>query len=493
MRIPKLHTASILLGILILSGGEQLQAQQSNTLYLMHAVPQANLLNPAVQIPCKYYVGVPVLSSIYANLSNTAFTYNNFASTDTWNIERVANQMHRRDLYTGEVQSNLLAFGYRHRSLYFTFNIMENVKGYQTVPGDMAQMAVYGNGPAVGETARFDGFRPGAYHTRDYSLGLSKVIGPYFTAGIRAKLLFGKANLNSGANRVRLSTREKNFAINLEGDYTINSSFPMTIIQDDEGNITGVELHEIDPMTYMMNRGNVGFGLDFGMIYRYSEKITLSASVLDLSIVRWKTDLNNVKAEGDFVYEGADFNLEIFSGAFLNEFIDSILNSMETTTSMNPYTYFMPAQIFLAGSYQYSEKISFGLVNRNVIYRSKLHSSFTLSAQAALAGKFTGTASWSYLNNSLLNVGVGIAWHGKGIQFHAVTDNLLCVFFPFDTRTLNLRLGMNLMLGCPRNKKESIQAQSYSFLPKGGDCPYPESQEKSRRKQKKVVRRINKI
>lgn len=459
----------------------------------MHSVPQTNLLNPAVQISCKYYVGIPVLSSIYSNLSNTAFTYNNFAATDTWNIERVTDQMHRRDLYTAEAQLNLLAFGYRHKSLYFTFNLSEKVQGYQTIPGEMAEMAVYGNGPTVGETGKFDAFRPGGYHTRTYSLGVSKVLGPYLTAGIRANLIFGKANLTSGPNKVRLNTRENDFAINILGNYTINSSFPMTIIQDDEGNITGVDIHEIDPMTYMMNRGNVGFGVDFGLIYKYTEKLTLSASVIDLALVRWKTDLNNVKSEGEFVWEGGEINMEIFSGDFLYEFLDSIQSTLETTTTTNPYTFFMPAQIFLAGSYQYSEKISFGLVNRNVIYRSKLHSSFTLSAQAELAGKFTGTASWSYLNNSLLNLGMGIAWHGKGIQFHAVTDNLLWVFFPFDTRTLNLRLGFNLLLGCPRNKKENLQEQSYGFLPKGGDCPYPESREKSRRKRKKAVRRINKI
>jgi hypothetical protein len=479
--------------ILLAWGGAILEAQQANTLYLMHFVPQTNLLNPAVQIQCKYYIGIPVLSSIHLNYSNTAFTYNNLASTNTWDIEGVSRQMHRRDLYTGEAQMNLLAFGYKHKSLYFTFNLTERAKVYQTVPGEMAQMAVNGNGPSLGETARFDGFRPGGYHTRNYSLGVSKVFGPYLTAGVRAKLLFGKANLTTGSSKIRVNTQEDNFALLMEGDYTLNASFPMTITKDDEGNITGVEVPEIDPVVYMMNRGNVGFGLDFGLIYRYTEKITLSASVLDLALVRWKTDLNNVRGTGDFEYAGTDLSQELSTGTLFDEIVDSIFNSTDATTSLDPYSYFLPTQIFLAGSYQYSEKISFGLVNRNVIYKSKLHSSFTLSAQATLARKFTSSVSWSYLNNSLANLGVGIAWHGKGIQFHAVTDNLMGYFFPFDTRTLNLRLGMNLMLGCPRNKREKLKLESYGFLPNGGDCPYPERPEKSLRKRKKIVRRINKI
>lgn len=457
----------------------------------MHAVPQSNLLNPAVQLQCKYFIGIPVLSSIHLNYSNTAFTYNTLAGTDTWNIEKTSKQMHRMDLYTGGFQLNLFSLGYRHRSLYFTFNLSENTNLYQTVPGDLAQMLVHGNGPALGKTARFDGLRPGGNHSRKYSLGVSKVLGSYLTAGIRANLLFGKANLSSGSSTLRANTNEDNFALLLEGDYTLNSSFPMTIMEDVEGNISGIEIDEIDPVEYLLNRGNLGFGLDFGLLYRYSDDITLSASVLDLAMIRWKTDLNNVHGEGEFDYTGTDLSIEITSREFLNEMLDSILNTIDVSTSQNPYTYFMPTQLFLAGSYRYSEKISLGVVNRNVIYRSKIHSSFTLSAKTNLAERLAGTISWSYLNNSLLNFGMGLAWHGKGIQFHAVTDNLLGFFYPFDTRTLNLRVGFNLILGCPRNKKEQLQEQSYSRLPVGGHCPYPEQPEKKAKKRRKTVRRMN--
>jgi len=128
-----------------------------------------------------------------------------------------------------------------------------------------------------------------------------------------------------------------------------------------------------------------------------------------------------------------------------------------------------------------------------VIYRSKIHSSFTLSAQAGLIEKFTGVVSWSYLNNSLLNLGLGLAWHGKGIQFHAVTDNLIGFFYPFDTRNLNLRVGFNLMLGCPRNKKERMHEESFGRLPRGGNCPYPEKTEKKAKKRRKAVRRMNRL
>jgi hypothetical protein len=61
--------------ILSLSFAE-LQAQQSNTLFFMHSLPESNFINPAVQNGCKLFIGLPVLSSIHMHASNSGFTAN---------------------------------------------------------------------------------------------------------------------------------------------------------------------------------------------------------------------------------------------------------------------------------------------------------------------------------------------------------------------------------------------------------------------------------
>lgn len=467
-------------------------SQQSNTLYLMHPVPQSNMMNPAVQISCRYYVGLPVLGSVYLNYSNTAFTYRDLAGSDSWNIEGIEGQMHRRDLYTAEFMASPIALGYRHRSDYFTFNITERAVAYQIVPGDLAGMAVYGNGPFIGETVPFNGLRTGAYHLREYALGYSRKLDPYLAVGIRAKLMFGKAGASTGRSRLSVRTADDNFGLVLNADYTVNSSFPYTINFGQDSIPDGIEFdpEDLDPVQYMLNRGNPGLGVDLGLIYRYNEKTTLSASLLDVGILRWRTDLNNITGTGDYAYDGADLTSQLVSADFLEEAIDSILSSLDVVASEEPYSYVLPAQLFLGGSYQYSETFSFGVVNRNVLFRSKLHSSFTLSATAGLANRFLATLSWSYLNNSLKNVGVGIAYHGNGFQLHAVTDNLLGYLYPFNTRNIGIRFGMNLMLGCPRNKRERLLEDAYGALP-GGICPYPENPERKREKRIRAARKRN--
>jgi hypothetical protein len=456
-----------------------LMGQQNNTFYLMHDVPQSNLLNPAVQLRCKWYVGFPGLASGHLSYSNTAFTYNDLAGSDTWNLEGAFNQMHRVDLYSSEAYLHPISIGYRRKSYYFNFNIAEKAHFFQTVPKDLAEIALYGNGPFAGETARFNALRPAGHYYREYSVGVSKVLNQSWTLGVRAKLIFGKANIHTDHSDIDFNTEENSFNLLLQTDYTLSSSFPLTIEQDADGNISDIIINEINYSQLLLNRGNPGFSMDLGFIYRFDEKTTLSASLLDLGFTRWRTDLNNVRTTGTFIFEAVDQSTDVVSFDYLNELVDSIINSMDVSVSQLPYSSFLPPQLYLGGTYQVRENLKVGVVNRNVILRSKIHSSFTLLAQANLADRFLTTLSWSYLNNSILNIGTGIAYHGQGFQFHLVTDNLLGFFNPFNTRTLNLRAGFNVMFGCSGDKKDTTG--SYGPRPRGGDCSWtgkPKNREK---------------
>ncbi|HER10220.1 MAG TPA: hypothetical protein ENO20_15045 [Bacteroides sp.] len=473
MKTSRLHIALLnLAGILLLV--PLFINAQTNTLYLLHQVPQSNLLNPAVQLACKWYVGIPGLSSVHAAYHNTAFTWNDLASSSEWNLYGILDQMHRADLVSVEAEIHPVAIGYRHGSNYFTFNLSDRAQFYPTFPGDLAETVLRGNVPFVGKTAHFNALRPNGYYLREYAFGISRVLGPSWVAGLRASLLFGKGSLYTGRSRSGLTTDEQTFMLRLEGDYTLHSSLPVTIEQDTEGDISGVVLNAIDYYRMLMNRGNPGIALDLGAIYRYDEKITLSASLLDLGLVRWNTDLNNIRAAGSFRFEGIDPDSELVSGPFVREMRDSVLGAFDVTVTRLPYHSSLPVQLFLGGSYRVSDLVTLGAVNRNVFYRSKLHSSVTLTAHADLFDRFLAGLSWSLMNNSMKNVGAVIAYHGRGFQFHLVSDNLFGFFYPFDTRSINLRTGFNLMLGCPRNRKGKIEPPSYGPGPGRGDCAWAE-------------------
>jgi len=480
------HKANILLGILVWFLSIHVSAQQANTQYLLHGTPQTSFLNPAVQIGCRWFVGIPALSSVHFSYSNTAFTYRDLTAGNSWNLEKVESQMHRVDFYGSEFSLQLLAIGYRHKSSYYTFSVDEKAYLYQTVPLDLASALVHGNGPAVGRYARFNAFRPYGTYLRQYTLGASRVLGRSLTAGVRMKLLFGKAGIYTGRSRIGLHTDESYFALQADGTYVLKGSLPVTVEQDVEGNITSITWNEIPYRDFLLNRGNAGIAVDLGIIYRYNPKLILSASLLDLGGIRWSTDINTLTSEGTFVYEGIEGNGGDSPSSLLDEIIDTLQNSFPVSLSQAPFIMLAPSQLFLGASYRMREHLSLGLVNRNLFLRSKLHSSVTLSATADYKGRLSGTVSWSYLNRSLENIGLAIASQGKGIQFYLVSDNVIGFFQPFNTRTLNLRAGCNLLLGCPRNKKEQLEAASYSGMPAGGDCSWTEKRKQRSKRYKKA-------
>jgi hypothetical protein len=308
----------------------------------------------------------------------------------------------------------------------------------------------------------------------------------YLTAGLRLKVLFGKAGIYTGRSRVGLHTDESYFALQADGTYVLKSSLPVTVEQDGEGNITSITWNEIPYRDFLLNRGNAGIAVDLGIIYRYNPKLILSASLLDLGGIRWDTDINTLTSEGTFVYEGIDGSWGGSPSAFLDEIIDTLQNSFPVSLSEAPFIMLTPAQLFLGASYLMRENLSLGLVNRNLFLKSKVHSSLTLSATADYKDRFSGTVSLSYLNRSFENIGLAFASHGKGFQFYLVTDNVIGFFRPFDTRTLNLRAGCNLLLGCPNNKKEQLEAASYSGMPAGGDCSWAEGQKHRKKRSRKA-------
>lgn len=485
--MKKAHLHRILLfsilGILIISS--KIYAQQNNTFYLMHDVPQSNLLNPAVQINCKWYVAIPLLGSTQFDYSNSTFSFNElFSTTDgsaSLDLESFYESVLKTNLLSSELHLDLISIGYRRNEYYFNFNIAEKVNMAFTYPGSIIEFLWKGNTQFLGESAEFNNLRTHSVHYREYSLGVSKVWDAYNILGLRAKLLFGKANIYSGKSEISLFTNPNTFNLNVEGDISENISFPMTLTLDSQGYINGSTMNDLDIVSYLMNGKNKGFALDLGWIYKYNEKTTFSASLLDLGFIKWKSDVNNIQISGSFDYAGISAGSN-FSNTDLTALSDSIIDAFNQTVTQDSYYSWLPTQIYLGGMYQYRPRLGIGLVNRNVIYRNKLHSSLTLSANTTVWNKLSAGLSWSYMNNTFKNVGLGLAWHSRGLQFHMVSDNLLGIIKPLDTRNLNLRFGFGVLFGCPKNKEEELKMSNDFNSMLDGDCYWADKMDKNYKK-----------
>lgn len=441
----------------------------------MHYLGESNFLNPAVQSECKWFIGIPILSSIHINYANSGFTYkqlisNSSDSTYSMNIYKVVNRLGKRTLIGTEFHTTLLALGYRRGDYYFAFSVIEKNKLPFTLSKDLFSLAWEGNTQFEGESASLKGTSSYAMHYREYALGVSKQNrnGNFF--GIKGKLLFGKLNLAIPKSDISLYTDENTFDLTLDGEMLINISAPI-IIEHADGQMTNSYYDKsVSAMQLIFNRKNWGLAFDAGFIHELNENITISGSVLDLGFIRWRSNLNNISANEYYTYQG----VLVDSGNVLESIIDSV--NFEFTN--DPYTTFLPVKMYLGAEYHVNEKLEARALVSAVAYRTKFSPALTLSADYNPFGHFHLIGSYSVMYRSFTNVGLGFSLGRDPIQFYMISDNVLGIIWPLATRNINLRFGLNINLGC--NIKENRPKGRSSVQ---GYCPvYEKDKERKKRK-----------
>ena len=108
---------------------------QNNTLYLMHGIPQANQLNPAIRHKCRIYLALPVISSVRLNARNTSFGFHDVIHTGTGvqsdsyylDVENLQDKMKRMNYLLLNTDVDLLGLVFSVRDWYFTLGIANNI------------------------------------------------------------------------------------------------------------------------------------------------------------------------------------------------------------------------------------------------------------------------------------------------------------------------------------------------------------------------------
>jgi hypothetical protein len=55
------------------------------------------------------------------------------------------------------------------------------------------------------------------------------------------------------------------------------------------------------------------------------------------------------------------------------------------------------------------------------------------------------------MNGTPFNLGAGFRYGKKKVQIYAVSDNIFGIILPLSARNINIRMGLNLLLGCNRS------------------------------------------
>jgi hypothetical protein len=431
--------------------------QESSTLFFMQTLPQSNFINPAVQIPCKVYVGMPLLSSIHFNYSNTWLTYNDIISRTrgdslNLNINRLLTKPGTIQDVTTELHINLLSFGFLYKEYYFNFSITDKVNAGIKFPTNAFQLVLMGNRPLEGELLDLSGLGAHTMYYREWALGVSKVVNSDLTLGAKAKVLFGKADITVNSPAASLTTELPIFYWDVYAKYKFRAS-PIVINRDATGNVTSASLpNGVTWRSFLLNRQNKGLALDFGLIWKVNDDVTISGSLLDVGVIRWAYSPVSFNVESKVAFNGIVFNNSNKVVQNISQLADSLANLVPKTSQNKAFYTALAPQLYLGGTYKLNNWANVGLLSRNEYFYGKLNSSVTASVNSSFKKYLTGSLSWSYINNSIANIGAGVGARTPNFGFYAISDNVYGLFKYKSANLVNARFGLYFLFGCSKKK-----------------------------------------
>jgi hypothetical protein len=449
--------------------------QESNTMYFMKGVPQSYQLNPATQPGCTFFLGLPGVSPLQVYAENSAFSLRDiifplgdslvtFLHPDADKNDFLDN-LAPVNTFQVFASTDILSFGYRSKDLYYTFDLSEKAFARFSYNDDLFDFLLNGN--QRGDRFTFSNTNVDVTTYFELATGNARVINERLRIGSRVKLLFGQINLSTDNKEISLATDE---------DWTITSDMkirlsipaldiPINIYGEVSLDSTDIFnfMNDIDPVEAIQSVfGNIGLGLDLGFHYSLTDKITLSGSLIDLAGIRWSANTYNIRQNASYVYSGIEISPGDTTGTTEN-FFDSLKTVFAFTSDSDPYYTMLPLKLYVGGTYQVIDQVGFGILSRTEYYKKKLREQLTLSANLSPLKILTFSFSYTLFNNTYNSFGFGFASRLGPFNLYLISDNIPTgyaveqstgMIIPYDSRVLNLRIGMNLVFGCRKDKKK---------------------------------------
>lgn len=474
----KVRNNLVLSLLFVLTYTFHIEAQQSNTMYFMKGIPQSHMYNPATQPIPIVFVGLPGISDVRGTATHNSFNLNDlvyhselldstvFALHPTaGNTNQLLSNFGRKNYISLEAYASIISCGFKASEFYFTFNYGIKSTARMLYPTDYMRLILEGD--IKGKDFDFDDFRVDLNAFQEFAFGASYNIDPTFTVGGKAKLLFGLANMSQKNTNIGLTTSPFSWPTTVQ--FINNISIPFLNLEFIDERIDSIWFQEdLGASDYFGNAfRNFGLGFDLGAHYTIDD-LTLSASVIDLGYIRWKNNLYNINIDGNYDIRGIQAD-SLFSPDENSEYdpfealIDSIdKNIIVQKNSNSLYTTALPAKIYLGASYRVHPNIQFGILSRSEFFKKKYYQQLTLSTTLFPDKVMSPTISYTMMNKSYGNLGLGFSLRLYYLHFYFVSDNIPLIYarevnngypLPHKAKTINLHAGLNLVFGANKMKK----------------------------------------
>ncbi len=452
------HTdIKLLLLLLIWFFAPLVKAQNDVSIHLLKSVPQSTYTNPAFMTDAQTYIGFPVLSSVYFDIKHSGFSYSDIITRRDddslyLNIDNTISKLQNRNYLSTNFNIELLAFGFKINNNYFNFSATEKVSTRFSYPKDLIKFAWGGNTQFIGQPADFSGIGFNFMYYREYAVGMSrKFMDDNLNVGLRSKLLFGISNIWTEKSHLTLSTDPESFALTAQSDIIINTSLPEVLFDDNDS-------IDFDVNDFLLGHKNRGMAFDVGVSYRFNDKFSVAASVLDIGKIKWShAPKNFITEKSSFTFEGIQIILDDEGDDGVDNLLDSINDTFGFKEMEQAYETWLPAVVYLSGAYNLNPNNVVAFLVRADVFDKRIYPSYTFSFNKRFGNIFNAVASYSIMNRSYNNMGLGFSLQLGAFQLYALNDNLLGLIRPTSAKNTGLRFGINFLFNYKQKEVKTPQ------------------------------------
>jgi hypothetical protein len=159
-----------------------------------------------------------------------------------------------------------------------------------------------------------------------------------------------------------------------------------------------------------------------------------------------------------YKWEGIDFSksLDESKADYVDpaDLIDAEMEKLESTFkpksnefNSGAFDMALPTKIYLGGTFAVNRNFNLGILDRIYSNGGISKNTLTFSANALLGNFFSLTGSYSMIDDSYNNLGLGVALRLGFMQLYVVSDNLMALNDPAKAEFVSARFGMNFLFG----------------------------------------------
>ena len=437
--------------IILLTVG--LNAQELG-LHFMDNVYQSNSTNPAKIMDNRIQISLP---SFMVNYGHNGPTIGDMLTTDAngnkiIDIDAGLVKLKDNNFFKTAIDIETFSVGLKFGKLQVGLSHAMRSDFIFGYPRELPEMAFNGNVQYIDQNIDV---APGLNMMIYGELGLHGAyqVTDKLSIGAKVKFLSGAGNISTSNEGLSIYTDPEYYQITATTDYVINSGgdfFDLDIVTNEDSTDFNINAFsdQLSAADYFFGK-NTGIAFDFGAEYQLNDKIRLGVSILDLGSINWKKNASNFTSKGSYTFEGVNAN-DVFFGEDSLDFagiVDTIVDVLGFKETSNSYKTSLSPKFYLSGSYEIMESLNAGLAFYGEVTRSKLRPALGISIQKRFGKILSIGGVYALRNGRFDNLGLNFGLKLGPVQLYGTSDNVISVFKPYNSKSTNFRLGLNIALG----------------------------------------------